>query len=62
MLDNRTSSKFIYLTMSRNRLRGTSNHITIDVMPASGASKDAAFFSDDAQKINALHAYSITPI
>ena len=47
--------------MTRHGLSGTSYDITVNVVPATRSNKDTPFLVKSAQKINALHAYSITP-
>ena len=51
-------------SMTRHRLCGASDDITVDVVPATRTDKDAPFLFKSAQKINALHACSrsITPM
>ena len=64
MPDNRLRRYFVYFTMTRHRLSGASYDIAIDVVPATRTNKDTPFLFKSAQKINALHAYSmsITPM
>lgn len=64
MPDNRLRRYFVYFTMTRHRLSGASDDITVDVVPATRTDKDTPFLFKSAQKINALHACSrsITPM
>ena len=61
MPDDRTSGKFVYFTMARNRLSGTGDDIAINIMTTTRTRKDTSFFGKTTQEVKTFHVYSIMP-